>query len=137
MQPGRNRPRPPYSLPPLLYYPWDYLSSNYYIAYSYFPARYKESNVTAGKSLEVLQTPRGYRPISLLNIVGKLTALIRSYLTSCSSRLKVDSRLSKPFDIERGSELLYFIRACIANISTFTLDGSIIVPTQEACILSV
>ncbi|RCI10689.1 hypothetical protein L249_5386, partial [Ophiocordyceps polyrhachis-furcata BCC 54312] len=76
------------------------------IACGYFPARYKESNVTvlrkAGKSLEVLRTPRGYRPISLLNTVGKLTALIRSYLTSRSSRLKVDSRLSEPFDIERG-----------------------------------
>ncbi|RCI07434.1 hypothetical protein L249_3779, partial [Ophiocordyceps polyrhachis-furcata BCC 54312] len=87
----------------------------------------------AGKSLEVLRTPRGYRLISLLNI---LTALIRSYLTSRSSRLKVDSRLSKPFDIERGSELLYFIRAYIANTSTLILDSSIIVPMQEAYMLS-
>ncbi|RCI11057.1 hypothetical protein L249_7456, partial [Ophiocordyceps polyrhachis-furcata BCC 54312] len=66
-----------------------------------------------------------------------LTALICSYLTSCSSRLKVDSRLSEPFDIERGSELLYFIRAYIADISSLTLDGSIVVPTQEAYMLSV
>ncbi|RCI14328.1 hypothetical protein L249_6046, partial [Ophiocordyceps polyrhachis-furcata BCC 54312] len=75
-----------------------------YIACGYFPARYKESNIIvlrkAGKSLEVLRTPRGYRPILLLNT---LTTLIRSYLTSCSSRLKVDGRLSKPFDIERGA----------------------------------
>ncbi|RCI10904.1 hypothetical protein L249_5393, partial [Ophiocordyceps polyrhachis-furcata BCC 54312] len=28
MRPGRNRPRPPYSLPPLPHYPRDYLSSN-------------------------------------------------------------------------------------------------------------
>ncbi|RCI13437.1 hypothetical protein L249_5636, partial [Ophiocordyceps polyrhachis-furcata BCC 54312] len=28
IRPGRNRPRPPYSLPPLLHYPWDYLSSD-------------------------------------------------------------------------------------------------------------
>ncbi|RCI08878.1 hypothetical protein L249_4907, partial [Ophiocordyceps polyrhachis-furcata BCC 54312] len=48
-----------------------------YIAYGYFPARYKESNVI-------------------------LTALIYSYLTSRSSRLKVDGCLSEPFDIERG-----------------------------------
>ncbi|RCI11001.1 hypothetical protein L249_5433, partial [Ophiocordyceps polyrhachis-furcata BCC 54312] len=101
-----------------------------YIACGYFPARYKESNVIvlrkAGKSLEVLRTPGGYRPISLLNTVGKvletvlgsvsllmlditsafnyLTALIRSYLTSRSSRLKVDSCLSEPFNIERGDE---------------------------------
>ncbi|RCI11523.1 hypothetical protein L249_7439, partial [Ophiocordyceps polyrhachis-furcata BCC 54312] len=50
-----------------------------YIAYSYFPARYKESNVIvlrkAGKSLEVLRTPRGYRLISLLNISPKLLSL--------------------------------------------------------------
>ncbi|RCI14153.1 hypothetical protein L249_5967, partial [Ophiocordyceps polyrhachis-furcata BCC 54312] len=127
------------------------------IACGYFPARYKESNVIvlrkAGKSLEVLRTPRGYRPISLLNTVGKrgsvsllmlditgafnyLTALIRSYFTSRSSRLKVDGRLSEPFDIERGSELLYFTRARIANTSILTLDGSVIVPTQEARMLS-
>ncbi|RCI13743.1 hypothetical protein L249_8113, partial [Ophiocordyceps polyrhachis-furcata BCC 54312] len=124
----------------------------------------------AGKSLEVLRTPRGYRLISLLNTVGKrgsvsllmlditgafnyvlyskliatlnllsfppwLTALIRSYLTSRSSRLKVDGRLSEPFNIEKGSELLYFIRARIANTSTLTLDGSVIVPTQKARML--
>ncbi|RCI14204.1 hypothetical protein L249_6011, partial [Ophiocordyceps polyrhachis-furcata BCC 54312] len=74
------------------------------IAYGYFPARYKESNVIvlrkAGKSLE------GSVLLFMLDITSAfnyLTALIRSYLTSRSSRLKVDSRLSEPFDIERGA----------------------------------
>ncbi|RCI11131.1 hypothetical protein L249_7449 [Ophiocordyceps polyrhachis-furcata BCC 54312] len=30
MRPGRNRPRPPYSLPPPPHYPRDHLSSNRY-----------------------------------------------------------------------------------------------------------
>ncbi|RCI07368.1 hypothetical protein L249_3348 [Ophiocordyceps polyrhachis-furcata BCC 54312] len=74
--------------------------------------------------------------LDITSAFNYLTTLIRSYLTSYSSRLKVDGRLSEPFDIKRGSELLYFIRAYIANISTLTLDSSVIVPTQEAYMLS-
>ncbi|RCI10372.1 hypothetical protein L249_4258, partial [Ophiocordyceps polyrhachis-furcata BCC 54312] len=60
------------------------------IACGYFPARYKESNVTvlrkAGKSPEVLRTPGGYRPISLLNTHKNCPALPRLLRFSPSGR---------------------------------------------------
>ncbi|RCI14934.1 hypothetical protein L249_7103, partial [Ophiocordyceps polyrhachis-furcata BCC 54312] len=155
------------------------------IACGHFPARYKESNVTvlrkAGKSPEVLRTPRGYRPISLLNTVGKILEtgsvsllmlditsafdhvlynklrgvpqgsplsliLFILYISSLYRRLErqigiIPIRFADNTNIistsrtPQQSELLYFIRARTADISSLTLDGSVVVPTQEARML--
>ncbi|RCI14478.1 hypothetical protein L249_5975, partial [Ophiocordyceps polyrhachis-furcata BCC 54312] len=62
--------------------------------------------------------------LDLLGFPPWLTALIRSYLTGRSSRLKVDGRLSEPFDIERGGSRIIRILLALAAYRNRVITGA-------------